>query len=139
MMGNKISLNPAVFAKDENLGIAYGMGLTAEKVAAQWKVSARGAGRLRGRSPPEGRGRHCRRRLRRRDQPYTVRDRACPAKASGARERARSTDEGPRADASLRSLGEAAAGVRGEGLGHRRQQFADVRRRRRVLLMSEAR
>ncbi len=39
MGGNKPSFNPAVFAKDENVGIAYGMGLTAEKVAAQWKVS----------------------------------------------------------------------------------------------------
>ena len=39
MSGNKPSFNPAVFAKDENVGIAYGMGLTAEKVAAQWKVS----------------------------------------------------------------------------------------------------
>lgn len=39
MGGNKPSFNPAIFAKDENVGIAYGMGLTAEKVAAQWKVS----------------------------------------------------------------------------------------------------
>jgi acetyl-CoA acyltransferase len=39
MTGNKPSFNPAVFAKDENVGIAYGMGLTAEKVAQQWKVS----------------------------------------------------------------------------------------------------
>jgi len=39
MSGHKPSFNPAVFARDENLGIAYGMGLTAEKVAAQWKVS----------------------------------------------------------------------------------------------------
>lgn len=39
MGGNKPSFNPQVFAKDENVGIAYGMGLTAEKVAAQWKVS----------------------------------------------------------------------------------------------------
>jgi acetyl-CoA acyltransferase len=39
MVGNKPSFNPEVFARDENLGIAYGMGLTAEKVAAQWKVS----------------------------------------------------------------------------------------------------
>lgn len=38
MGGNKPSFNPEVFAKDENVGIAYGMGLTAEKVAAQWKV-----------------------------------------------------------------------------------------------------
>ena len=39
MMGNKVSLNPAIFAKDENYAIAYGMGLTAEKVAQQWGVS----------------------------------------------------------------------------------------------------
>jgi len=39
MTGNKPSFNPAIFAKDENIGIAYGMGLTAEKVAQQWKVS----------------------------------------------------------------------------------------------------
>jgi len=39
MGGNKPSFNPGVFAKDENVGIAYGMGLTAEKVAAQWKVT----------------------------------------------------------------------------------------------------
>jgi acetyl-CoA acyltransferase len=39
MTGNKPSFNPEVFARDENVGIAYGMGMTAEKVAAQWKVS----------------------------------------------------------------------------------------------------
>lgn len=39
MMGNKPSINPRVFEGDENLGIAYGMGLTAEKVAQQWKVT----------------------------------------------------------------------------------------------------
>ncbi len=39
MGGNKPSFNPEVFARDENVGIAYGMGLTAEKVAAQWKIS----------------------------------------------------------------------------------------------------
>lgn len=33
------SFNPAVFEDDANLGIAYGMGLTAEKVAERWKVS----------------------------------------------------------------------------------------------------
>ncbi len=47
MGGNKPSFNPRVFASDENIGIAYGMGLTAEKVAAQWKVEPRGAGRVR--------------------------------------------------------------------------------------------
>ncbi len=39
MMGNSPSLSPAMFSNDENIGIAYGMGLTAEKVASQWKVS----------------------------------------------------------------------------------------------------
>ena len=39
MGGNKPSFNAEIFAKDENVGIAYGMGLTAEKVAQQWKVS----------------------------------------------------------------------------------------------------
>ena len=39
IMGNKVSLNPEIFARAENLAIAYGMGLTAEKVAQQWKVS----------------------------------------------------------------------------------------------------
>ncbi|TCP06178.1 acetyl-CoA C-acyltransferase [Caldimonas thermodepolymerans] len=39
MGGIKPSFNPAVFARDENVGIAYGMGLTAEKVAERWKVS----------------------------------------------------------------------------------------------------
>jgi len=38
MSGNKPSFNPRVFERDENVGIAYGMGLTAEKVAEQWKV-----------------------------------------------------------------------------------------------------
>jgi acetyl-CoA acyltransferase len=39
MMGNKIAFNPAIFEKNEHYGIAYGMGLTAEKVAERWKVS----------------------------------------------------------------------------------------------------
>jgi acetyl-CoA acyltransferase len=38
MMGHWPSIN-AIAVKDENVGMAYGMGLTGEKVAAQWKVS----------------------------------------------------------------------------------------------------
>ena len=38
MMGNKIAANPA-FYTDENRAIAFGMGLTAENVANQWKIS----------------------------------------------------------------------------------------------------
>ncbi len=38
MMGNKVAMSPKVF-EDDNIGIAYGMGATAEHVAEQWKVS----------------------------------------------------------------------------------------------------
>ena len=39
MMGNNPSLSPSLFEREGDVGIAYGMGLTAEKVAQQWKVS----------------------------------------------------------------------------------------------------
>ncbi|HWT71158.1 MAG TPA: acetyl-CoA C-acyltransferase [Oxalicibacterium sp.] len=38
MMGHHPSMNMGIF-KDDNVGMAYGMGLTAERVAEQWKVS----------------------------------------------------------------------------------------------------
>ncbi|MGE4072854.1 MAG: acetyl-CoA C-acyltransferase [Lysobacterales bacterium] len=38
MMGNRPAFNPAFF-KDDHIAIAYGMGITAENVADQWKVS----------------------------------------------------------------------------------------------------
>ena len=39
MMGFKPSVNPKVIAEDENIAIAFGMGLTAEKVANKYKIS----------------------------------------------------------------------------------------------------
>ena len=39
MMGNKIALNQNVFHNNEHVAIAYGMGITAENVAKQWKVT----------------------------------------------------------------------------------------------------
>src|SRR3546814_9332376 len=38
-MGVSTSFSPEIFQRDENLGIAYGMGLTVEQVATRWKVS----------------------------------------------------------------------------------------------------
>ena len=38
MMGNKVALSPSVF-NDDHVAIAYGMGITAEKVAEEWKIS----------------------------------------------------------------------------------------------------
>lgn len=37
--GVSTSFSPRIFERDENLGIAYGMGQTAEQLAEQWKVS----------------------------------------------------------------------------------------------------
>lgn len=39
VMGVNTTFSPEVFASEENYGIAYGMGLTAEEVAREWKVS----------------------------------------------------------------------------------------------------
>jgi acetyl-CoA acyltransferase len=38
MMGNKVSFDPAIFQHDANVAIAYGMGITGEKVAERWQV-----------------------------------------------------------------------------------------------------
>ncbi|QIW09636.1 acetyl-CoA C-acyltransferase [Francisella sp. LA112445] len=37
--GNKMSFSKEVFEKDENIAIAYGMGITAENVAKDWNIS----------------------------------------------------------------------------------------------------
>lgn len=39
MSGNKPALDPAIFLRDENVAIAYGMGITGEKVAQRWQIS----------------------------------------------------------------------------------------------------
>jgi acetyl-CoA acyltransferase len=56
MGGNKSSSIPAIFEKDENVAIAYGMGITAERVAEQWKISVR-TRTVRRREPPACPGR----------------------------------------------------------------------------------
>src|SRR5690606_39034194 len=39
MTGNKMALGPAIFHQEENVAIAYGMGITGEKVAQRWQIS----------------------------------------------------------------------------------------------------
>ena len=39
MSGHKVAMNPRIFEREEDLGIAYGMGITAEKVAQRWQIS----------------------------------------------------------------------------------------------------
>ena len=71
MMG-RLAFNQAVFARDENIGIAYGMGLTAERVANAMEGVARGPGCLRPCVASQGARRAGRGRFRRRDHPITV-------------------------------------------------------------------
>ncbi|MDP3637049.1 MAG: acetyl-CoA C-acyltransferase [Azonexus sp.] len=106
MMGNKMSMNPAIFAKEENLGIAFGMGLTAEKVANQWKVSRE----MQDAFAVESHRRACAAiaagHFKAEISPYSVREQL-PDLATGEisiRERMVDTDEGPRPDSALDKL-----------------------------------
>src|SRR5687768_12688844 len=106
MMGNKIALNDAVFTGDENVAIAYGMGITAEKVAQQWKVSredqdafAVESHRRATRATADGL-------FREEILPYEV-ETASPDLAKGdivRRKRLAEVDEGPRPDSTTDSL-----------------------------------
>ncbi|MCC4117368.1 acetyl-CoA C-acyltransferase [Aromatoleum toluclasticum] len=107
MMGNKVSLNPAVFAHDENVGIAYGMGLTAEKVAQQWKISRDAQDAFALASNQKACAAIAAGHFNAETTPYTIREQL-PDLATGqirSRERVAEVDEGPRADASLERLG----------------------------------
>ena len=85
MLG-RLALNAAVFEHDENVGIAYGMGLTAEKVADAVEGVARGAGRVRARVASQGAGGAGGRRVRRRDRARITVDRStCPTCRDAAR------------------------------------------------------
>ena len=107
IMGNKMSMNPAIFAKEENLGIAYGMGLTAEKVANQWQISREAQDEFALASNQKACAAIAAGHFRAETTPYVIRE-SLPDLASGqirVRERTVDTDEGPRADASVEKLG----------------------------------
>ncbi|MFM7705194.1 MAG: acetyl-CoA C-acyltransferase [Rubrivivax sp.] len=106
MSGNKPSFNPEVFARDENVGIAYGMGLTAEKVATQWKVSRERQDAFALASHQKALAAIAAGQFKDETTPVTVLERL-PDLASGevtTRTRTVDTDEGPRPDTSLEGL-----------------------------------
>ncbi|HLO64284.1 MAG TPA: acetyl-CoA C-acyltransferase [Azonexus sp.] len=107
IMGNKMSMNPAIFAKEENLGIAYGMGLTAEKVAQQWKISREAQDAFALASNQKACAAIAAGHFKAETTPYAIRE-SLPDLKTGQiklRERTAEFDEGPRADASLEKLG----------------------------------
>jgi acetyl-CoA acyltransferase len=106
MMGNKIALNDAVFQGNDNVAIAYGMGITAENVAKQWKVTREEqdafavASHQKASKAIAGGG------FREEILPYEI-ESATPDLASGQvsrRKKVAENDEGPRPDSTLESL-----------------------------------
>ncbi|WP_334153500.1 acetyl-CoA C-acyltransferase [Tepidimonas sp.] len=109
MMGNTPSLSPAIFANTDDVddyGIAYGMGLTAEKVAQQWKVS---------RQAQDEFALQSHQRAIRAQQAGEFRDEITPVEVEertldldrgevGIQRRTVDLDEGPRADTTLEAL-----------------------------------
>ena len=139
MMGNKVALNSAVFAKDENVAIAYGMGITAEKVAAQWKVSREEQDAFAVASHRKAAAAIAAGHFREEILPYEI-DSAAPDLASGKvvhRTKVADTDEGPRPDSSLESLGKLrpAFAARGSVTAGNSSQMSDGAGA--VVLMSE--
>ena len=139
IMGNKISLNPAIFAHDENLAIAYGMGLTAEKVAQQWKVSREDQDAFAAESNRRAVAAIAAGAFKDEITPYLVSSYK-PGEGGAVRvtERLCDTDEGPRADASPATLGKLKPvfAARGSVTAGNSSQMSDGAGA--VLLMSEA-
>ena len=106
MTGNKPSFNPAVFFKDDNVGIAYGMGMTAEKVAQQWKVSREDQDAFALASHQKALAAIAAGEFADEITPVEVVDRSPDLSSGGVVEKRRtvSIDEGPRADTSLEGL-----------------------------------
>ena len=106
MMGNAPSLSPSIFEREGDVGIAYGMGLTAEKVARQWKVSREAQDAFALASHQKALAAQAAGEFEGEITPIEVTDRA-PDLDTGeaiARRRTVRLDEGPRRDTSLEGL-----------------------------------
>jgi acetyl-CoA acyltransferase len=106
MGGNAPSFSPLMFDNDENIGIAYGMGLTAEKVATQWKVSREAQDAFALQSHQRALAAQAAGYFSAETTPIEVTDRS-PNLATGEvieKKRVVSLDEGARADTSLEGL-----------------------------------
>lgn len=107
MMGNKIAFNPAIFAKNEHYGIAYGMGLTAEKVAERWKVSREAQDAFALQSHQRAIAAFNNGEFKDEITPYQIADHVPDMNTREVKIKAREVvqDEGPRADTTLEALG----------------------------------
>ncbi len=106
MMGNKVAMNQSVFTSNENVAIAYGMGITAENVAKQWKVTREEQDAFAVASHQKAVKAIAAGGFKDEILAYEI-DASLPDLMSGAIKHKKSTadtDEGPRADSTLESL-----------------------------------
>ncbi|MEO6929148.1 MAG: acetyl-CoA C-acyltransferase [Casimicrobiaceae bacterium] len=105
MLG-RLAINERVFAGDETVGIAYGMGLTAERVATQWNVSREDQDAFALSSHQKAIAAQTRGDFAAEISPYSVAARDPDLATGTIREsrRAIEADEGPRADTSMQVL-----------------------------------
>jgi len=139
MMGNKVALNDAVFRNNDNVAIAYGMGITAENVAKQWKVSREDQDAFAVASHQKAAKAIAAGGFKEEILPYEV-DSAQPDLATGNvlhRKKVADTDEGPRPDSSMESLGKLKTvfAVKGSVTAGNSSQMSDGAAA--VILMSE--
>ncbi|MCE3004723.1 MAG: acetyl-CoA C-acyltransferase [Xanthomonadaceae bacterium] len=106
MMGYKPAVNPSIFA-NEHVAIAYGMGITAENVAAQWKVSREDQDAFALASHQKATAAIAAGEFAAEIAPFTLADRYpdLARRATKADTRVVAQDEGPRPDSSLEGLG----------------------------------
>ncbi len=103
MMGNKVAMNPVLFKHDENVAIAYGMGMTAEKVAERWHVDREAQDLFAFTSHQRALKAINEGEFDEEIAPYVI-DERCPdleARQIQRFESVKDTDEGPRADTNL--------------------------------------
>ncbi len=139
IFGKQLAVNPR-WVIDENIGIAFGMGLTAERVAERWKISRTDQDAFAARSHALAVAATAAGKFRDEITPYTVCEHL-PDEGSGkvrVVERVCDTDEGPRAASTADTLGKlrpvfAASGSVTPGNASQMSDGAGA-----VLLMSEA-
>jgi acetyl-CoA acyltransferase len=105
MMGHKVAMSPKVF-QDDNVAIAYGMGITAEKVAEEWKVSREDQDAFAVASHQKALAAIAGGEFRSEISPYAITARLPDVVGNAVRLKQAmiDTDEGPRADTSLEGL-----------------------------------
>ena len=106
MMGHKVAMSPKVF-QDDNVAIAFGMGITAEKVAEEWKVSREDQDAFAFASHQKALAAIASGEFKSEISPYSVTARIPDVAGNTVRlkQAVIDTDEGPRADTTVEGLG----------------------------------